>query len=62
MLVANRMRFPLTDVAGRHTSRRQNNFVIYRLLWLARHNRQGLGELYVAGIVYSAWVSVHAAI
>ena len=61
VLVANRMRCPLTDVAGRYTSDRQDNFDIYLPLWLARHNKQVFGGLYVAGIVYSAWVSVHAA-
>jgi hypothetical protein len=61
VLVANRMRCPLTDVAGRYTSDRQDNFDIYLPLWLARHNKQVFGGLYVAGIVYGAWVSVHAA-
>jgi hypothetical protein len=61
VLVANRMRCPLTDVAGRYTSDRQDNFDIYLPLWLARHNKQIFGGLFVAGIVYTAWVSVHAA-
>ncbi|MDO8266962.1 MAG: hypothetical protein Q7T32_03920 [Moraxellaceae bacterium] len=61
VLVANRMRCPLTDVAGRYTSERQDNFDIYLPLWLARHNKDVFGGLYVAGIVYTAWVSVHAA-
>ena len=61
VLVANRMRCPLTDVAGRYTAERQDNFDIYLPLWLARHNKEVFGGLYVAGIVYTTWASVHAA-
>lgn len=61
VLVANRMKCPLTDVAGRYTPERQDNFDIYLPLWLARHNKAVFGWLYVAGIVYAAWVSVYAA-
>jgi hypothetical protein len=61
VLVANHMRCPLTDVAGRYTAERQDNFDIYLPLWLARHNKQVFGGLYVAGIVYTAWVSVAGA-
>mgnify|MGYP006278135095 CR=1 FL=1 len=61
VLVANRMRCPLSDVAGRYTAERQDNFDIYLPLWLARHNKQVFGALYVAGIVYSVWVSLHTA-
>lgn len=58
VLVANRMRCPLTDVAGRYTSDREDNFDIYLPRWLARHNKAIFGGLYVAGIVYTLWVSV----
>jgi hypothetical protein len=61
VLLANRMRCPLTDVAGRYTSERQDNFDIYLPLWLARHNKELFGGLYVAGILYTLWVSVRAA-
>ncbi|MDI1301200.1 MAG: hypothetical protein PSX71_04795 [bacterium] len=61
VLVANRMRCPLTSVAARYTAERQDNFDIYLPLWLARHNKEVFGGLYVAGIVYTIWVSVHAA-
>jgi hypothetical protein len=61
VLVTNRMRCPLTDVAGRHTPDRQDNFDIYLPLWLARHNKEVFGGLYVAGIVYTLWASVRAA-
>ena len=62
VLVANRMRCPLTDVAARYTSERQDNFDIYLPLWLARHNKQVFGGLYVAAIVYAVWVSAHTGI
>jgi hypothetical protein len=61
VLAANRMRCPLTDVAGRYTAERQDNFDIYLPLWLARHNKTIFGGLYIAGIVYTVWLSVHAA-
>jgi hypothetical protein len=61
VLLANRMKCPLTAVAGRYTSERQENFDIYLPLWLARHNKEVFGGLYVAGIVYTIWVTVHAA-
>jgi hypothetical protein len=61
ILVSNRMKCPLTDVAGRYTEERTDNFDIYLPLWLARYNKEVFGGLYVAGIVYTAWVSVNAA-
>jgi hypothetical protein len=61
VLLANRMRCPLTDVAGRYSVDRQDNFDIYLPLWLARNNKQVFGALYLAGIVYTVWVSLHAA-
>jgi hypothetical protein len=61
VLVANRMKCPLTNVAGRYTAARQDNFDIYLPLWLARNNKSVFGGLYVAGIVYTVWVSVHTA-
>lgn len=59
VLVANRMRCPLTDVAGRYTKDRQDNFDIYLPLWLARYNKQIFGGLYVAGFIYTfiIWVA-----
>lgn len=60
VLVLNRMKCPLTDVAGRYTEARGDNFDIYLPLWLARYNKEIFGGLYVAGIVYTAWVSVNA--
>ena len=61
VLAGNRMRCPLTDVAGRYTTERRANFDIYLPLWLARRNKEVFGALYVAGIAHAAWVSVRAA-
>ena len=61
VLAVNGMRCPLSDVAGRHTSERQDNFDIYLPLWLARHNKEVFGGLYRAGILYTAWLAVRAA-
>ncbi len=58
VLVANRMRCPLTDVAGRYTPDRQANFDIYLPLWLARHNKALFGTLYVVGIAYTLLVGL----
>ena len=53
ILAWNRGRCPLTDVAGRYTSAREDNFDIYLPLWLARHNKTIFGALFGAGVVYS---------
>ena len=53
VLVFNRMRCPLTDVAARYTAERADNFDIYLPLFVARHNKTIFGALYVAGIVYT---------
>lgn len=55
VLVANRMRCPLTDVAGRYTQDRRDNFDIYLPLWLARNNKRVFGALFVAGELMLAW-------
>ena len=39
ILAVNRGRCPLTDLAGRHTKARADNFDIYLPLWLARNNK-----------------------
>ncbi|MEN6621935.1 MAG: hypothetical protein ABFD50_10335 [Smithella sp.] len=58
VLMINRMKCPLTDVAGRYTKDRQDNFDIYLPLWLARHNKEIFGGIYVIGFVYTliSWV------
>lgn len=54
VLVVNRFRCPLTDVAARFTEDRAANFDIYLPLWLARNNQQIFGTLYALGLVYTA--------
>jgi hypothetical protein len=55
VLLGNKWRCPLTDVAGRYTDDRRDNFDIYLPLWLARYNKLLFGSLYVAGIGYAIW-------
>ncbi len=49
VLVFNRGRCPLTDVAGRYTSARSANFDIYLPVWLARYNKE------IFGVVFAVW-------
>ena len=49
VLAMNRGRCPLTDVAGRYTKDRKDNFDIYLPLWLARWNKAIFGILFVLG-------------
>ena len=53
ILIANRMRCPLTGVAARYTDDRRDNFDIYLPVWLARHNKLIFGTLFGASIVYT---------
>jgi hypothetical protein len=53
ILLVNRLRCPLTDVAARYTDDRRDNFDIYLPLWLARHNKHVFGTLFVAGIIFT---------
>ena len=53
VLLANRWRCPLTDVAARYTDERADNFDIYLPLWLARYNKAVFGTLYVAGLLFT---------
>jgi hypothetical protein len=55
ILVANGWQCPLTGVAGRYTTDREDNFDIYLPRWLARHNKRIFGALYVAGLLVTAW-------
>lgn len=59
VIALNRGRCPLTDVAGRYTSDRRDNFDIYLPLWLARHNKLIFGSLFLLGALYAlaAWLS-----
>lgn len=54
VLLLNRFRCPLTDVAARYTDDRSDNFDIYLPLWLARYNKHVFGALYALGLVYAA--------
>ncbi|HEY2013401.1 MAG TPA: hypothetical protein VGH38_07865 [Bryobacteraceae bacterium] len=58
VLAVNRGRCPLTDVAGRYTEERADNFDIYLPVWLARYNKAIFGTLFVAGEVFvlARWV------
>jgi len=60
VLLVNRMRCPLTDIAGRYTADRRDNFDIYLPLWLARHNKTIFGTLYVVAVAYAVfrWVGL----
>ena len=53
VLLANRLRCPLTDIAARYTDDRRDNFDIYLPLWVARYNKHIFGTLFVAGILFT---------
>ena len=52
VLASNQGRCPLTDVAGRYTAERTDNFDIYLPLWLARHNKSVFGALFALGELF----------
>ena len=58
ILVANRLRCPLTGVAARYTTDRRDNFDIYLPVWVARHNKLIFGLLFLGGVVLTLcrWV------
>jgi hypothetical protein len=58
VLAFNRFHCPLTAVAARYTTERQDNFDIYLPLWLAKHNQHVFGALFVVGLVLTVlrWV------
>lgn len=49
ILAVSRERCPFTDLAGRYTKDRAENFDIYLPLWLARHNKRIFGTIFVVG-------------
>jgi len=55
VLLFNKWRCPLTDVAARYTERREENFDIYLPLWLAKYNKTIFTPLYLLGAAYSAF-------
>jgi hypothetical protein len=52
VLVLNRMRCPLTDIAARYTEDRRANFDIYLPEWLARNNQRIFGTLYAIAVLF----------
>jgi hypothetical protein len=56
ILIINRWRCPLTGIAGRFTPDRGDNFDIFVPLWLARYNKEIFGSLFLAGLVYTAFM------
>lgn len=53
IILGNRWRFPLTDVASPYTDDRRDNFDIHLPLWLARHNQTIFGALYAGGMLFT---------
>src|SRR5512147_779247 len=53
VILLNRWRCPLTNVAARYTEERRDNFDIYLPLWLARHNKTIFGSLYAAALIFT---------
>lgn len=56
VLAANRGRCPLTDLAGRFTDDRANNFDIYIPNWLARYNKAIFGTLFIVNEIVLIWI------
>jgi hypothetical protein len=59
VLGLNHMRCPLTAVAARYTKDRHPNFDIYLPLWLAAHNKQVFGVLYIVGLSFALVRWIH---
>jgi hypothetical protein len=55
LLALNHGRCPLTDVAGRYTADRAENFDIYLPPWLARYNKIIFGVVFVAAELFLLW-------
>jgi len=53
VLALNKLKCPLTGVAARYTEDRAPNFDIYLPRWLAKHNKEVFGTLYLLGIGYT---------
>ena len=53
ILVVNRWRCPLTDLAARYTDDRRANFDIYLPLWLAANNKRIFGSIFAGGLVFA---------
>ncbi len=55
VLLVNRWRCPLTDLAARFTTSRTDNFDIYLPVWVARHNKTIFSTLFVLGELIVLW-------
>jgi hypothetical protein len=55
VLVLNRGRCPLSDLAARFADERADNFDIYLPKWLARHNKTIFGTLFVVNGLVVLW-------
>ncbi len=56
ILLINRMRCPLTDIAAHYTENRDANFDIYLPLWIAKYNKEIFGGLFLAGSLYTLFM------
>jgi hypothetical protein len=58
VIILNKGRCPLTNIAANYTDNRRDNFDIYLPEWLARHNKVIFGILYILGVVvtFTLWV------
>jgi hypothetical protein len=58
VLAMNGGRCPLTDLAGRYTDERADNFDIYLPLWLARNNKIIFGTLFAFAEIFvlARWI------
>lgn len=54
VLLLNRWKCPLSNVAENLTEERQENFDIFLPIWIARNNKQIFGSLFVLGLIYAA--------
>lgn len=54
VLLFNKWRCPLTDVAARYSAPDRDNFDIYLPEWLARHNKAIFGGLFLFGLALVA--------
>lgn len=53
IILINRWKCPLTNIAARYTDNRDDNFDIYLPLWLARYNKEIFGSFFVVGLIYT---------
>jgi hypothetical protein len=55
VLAVNSWRCPLSDLAARFTADQSDNFDIYLPNWLARHNKELFGTLFVLNELIVLW-------